>query len=127
MGDDKKPRIPTGPPPELKHNPFAALKGLEGTPRQAPPAEQPAQVAQKKGPPKAVVRMERAGRNGKEVTVIEQLELSSSERERWLKALKSALGCGGSIEDGALVVQGDHRERVAAWLEKQGVRQISVG
>ncbi|MBL8918390.1 MAG: translation initiation factor [Myxococcaceae bacterium] len=121
--------MPTGPPPELKHSPFAALKGVEAAPRQAPTAAQPTPTpAQKKGPPKAVVRMERAGRNGKEVTVIEQLELSSTEREKWLKALKSALGCGGSIEDGGvLIVQGDHRERVAAWLEQRGVRQISVG
>lgn len=129
MSDEKKKRVPTGPAPELTHNPFAALKGLSGAlpaqPAAAPPAPK---AAAKKGPPKAVVRMERAGRNGKEVTVIEQLELSQAEREKWLKALKGALGCGGSIEEGgALVVQGDHRERVAAWLEKQGVRQISVG
>jgi translation initiation factor 1 len=62
------------------------------------------------------------------VTVIEQLDLSSSEREAWLTKLKSALGCGGSIEaDGALVLQGDHRERVAAWLKERGVKRVSVG
>lgn len=128
MSDEKKKRVPTGPAPELKHNPFAALKGLEGALPDKPVLAAAPKAPQKKGPPKAVVRMERAGRNGKEVTVIEQLELSQAERERWLKALKGALGCGGSIEEGgALVVQGDHRERVAAWLEKQGVRQISVG
>jgi len=114
VSDEKKPF----------NNPFGSLQGL----KDALPPGKPPKPKEKKAPPKAVVRMERAGRNGKEVTVIEQLELSPKDREAWLKALKGALGCGGSIEEeGALVVQGDHRERVKAWLEKQGVKQISVG
>ncbi|MDP1915273.1 MAG: translation initiation factor [Myxococcales bacterium] len=117
MGDEKKPF----------HNPFAALQGLKDALPPGPPPKAPKEK-EKKAPPKAVVRMERAGRNGKEVTVIEQLALSPKDRETWLKLLKGALGCGGTIEDeGALVIQGDHRERVAEWLKKQGVKQISVG
>lgn len=127
MGDDKKKTVPTGPAPALSHNPFGALQGLKASLPSGPAPKAPKTV-EKKAPPKAVVRMERAGRNGKEVTVIEQLELSPKEREAWLKALKGSLGCGGAIEDeGALVLQGDHRERVAAWLTKQGVKQVSVG
>jgi translation initiation factor 1 len=107
------------------NNPFAALKGIKDALPEGPP---PKASKEKKAPPKAVVRMERAGRNGKEVTIIEQLALNSQDRDAWLKALKGALGCGGSIEDeGALVVQGDHRERVVEWLKKRGVKQISVG
>lgn len=117
MSDEKKPF----------NNPFGALQGLKQA-LPTGPAPKPAVAREVKAPPKAVVRMERAGRRGKEVTVIEQLALSTKEREAWLKELKGVLGCGGSIEDeGALVVQGDHRERVAAWLEKKGVKQISVG
>jgi translation initiation factor 1 len=116
VSDEKKPF----------HNPFGALAGLkDALPKGEPPKPPPAKV--KKAPPKAVVRMERAGRNGKEVTVIEQLELSPKDKEAWLKQLKSSLGCGGALEEGNLVVQGDHRERVAAWLTKQGVKQVSVG
>jgi len=115
VGDEKKPF----------HNPFAALQALKAA---LPPGPPPKAPKEKKAPPRAVVRMERAGRRGKEVTVIEQLALSPKEREAWLKALKGALGCGGSIEEeGALVIQGDHRERVAEWLKAQGVKQISVG
>jgi translation initiation factor 1 len=44
-----------------------------------------------------------------------------------LKELKQQLGCGGAIEEEALVVQGDHRERVRGWLEKRGVKRVSVG
>jgi len=71
--------------------------------------------------------MERKGRGGKEVTVVEQLGLSAKVLDEWLKALKQSLGCGGAIEDGAMVVQGDHRERVKGWLEKRGVKRVSVG
>ncbi len=127
MSDEKK-RIPTDAAPALSHNPFGALKGLKDALPAGPAPKAGKQAPEKKAPPKAVVRMERAGRNGKEVTVIEQLALSAKERETWLKQLKGALGCGGSIEEeGALVIQGDHRERVAEWLKKQGVKQVSVG
>ncbi|HEU4759723.1 MAG TPA: translation initiation factor [Dehalococcoidia bacterium] len=92
-----------------------------------PAPEPPVPKAEPKGPPRAVVRMERKGRGGKEVTVVEQLELRPAELEAWLKALKQALGCGGAVEEGTLVVQGDHRARVKAWLEGRGVKRVSVG
>ena len=79
-----------------------------------------------KAPARAVVRYERKGRGGKEVTVIEQLALDPKARETWLKALKSALGTGGIVEGSNLVIQGDQRERVKAWLEARGVTKISV-
>lgn len=106
------------------NNPFAALKGKLGELPAGPPA--PAAKAPK-GPARAVVRLERKGRSGKEVTVVEQLELSLVEREHWLKALKGALGCGGVIEDDALVLQGDHRERLPKLLEQRGVRKVISG
>src|SRR5947207_2872598 len=81
--------------------PFAALESIKG----ALPTGPARREAAAKGPAKAVVRMERVGRGGKEVTVIEQLELKVEERETWLKALKAALGCGGSIEGTSLVLQ----------------------
>src|SRR5437879_4460898 len=111
--------------PEQKpfNNPFGALAGLKGS---LPKADEKAAKIPK-GPAKAVVRMERVGRGGKEVTVIEQLDLPVQKREEWLKALKTALGCGGVIEGTALVLQGDQRERVPALLEKRGVRKVVVG
>jgi translation initiation factor 1 len=105
------------------NNPFGALQGLKGS----LPAQPSRPEKEQKGPAKAVVRMERVGRGGKEVTVIEQLELPVSQREEWLKALKNALGCGGTIEGTSLVLQGDQRERVPKLLEKRGVRRVIVG
>jgi translation initiation factor 1 len=109
---------------EKFNNPFAKL----GTLREALPSkpEQPKPPKEVKGPARAVVRLERTGRGGKEVTLVEHLELQKPQREAWLKELKSAMGCGGVLEDEALVLQGDLRERVAKWLEKKGVRKVTV-
>lgn len=112
MSDEKKPF----------HTPFAALGGL----RESLPQGKAPTPKEKKPPARAVVRLERTGRHGKEVTVVEHLELPPAEREAWLKELKSAMGCGGTLEEEALVLQGDLRERVAKWLEKKGVRKVTV-
>ena len=45
----------------------------------------------------------------------------------WLKALKGSLGCGGVVEEEALVLQGDQRERLPALLAARGVRKVTVG
>ncbi|MFT3714085.1 MAG: translation initiation factor [Archangium sp.] len=109
---------------EKFNNPFAKLGALrDGLPNKP---EQPKPAKEVKGPARAVVRLERTGRGGKEVTLVEHLELQKPQREAWLKELKSAMGCGGVLEDEALVLQGDLRERVAKWLEKKGVRKVTV-
>jgi translation initiation factor 1 len=122
MADDRKPF----------HNPFAALAGLPGIPAPAPAAPAAktrgdAPQPDVRGPSRAVVRLERAGRHGKEVTVVEHLDLAAAELDRWLKALKAGLGCGGVIEGTALVLQGDHRERLPKLLIARGVKKVTKG
>jgi translation initiation factor 1 len=70
--------------------------------------------------------MERSGRGGKTVTVVEKLGLPARELERWQAELKRALGTGGALEGSSLVVQGDVRDRVAAWLGARGVGKVTV-
>ena len=114
------------------HNPFGALGAIRDQlpERPAPavptPAPKPAKAAPT-GPARAVVRMERSGRGGKEVTVIEHLGLPPMDREKWVKALKAGLGCGGQVEGDAIVLQGDHRKRLPALLTARGVRKITIG
>jgi translation initiation factor 1 len=109
------------------NNPFAALAGKrDGLPAGPAPAPAPPQT-EKKGPARAVVRMERTGRGGKEVTVVEQLGLPEAELAAWCKALKGALGCGGTVEGDTLVLQGDQRERLEPLLLKRGVRKVTLG
>ena len=74
-----------------------------------------------------MVRYERKGHGGKEVTLIEKLNLSEDELDDWLKLLKNRLGCGGKRVETTLVVQGDQRKRVQAFLAERGVFRISIG
>lgn len=124
-----KTKIPTGDFKPLQHNPFQHLGGTVA-PEVATTAATPASTppAKSKSPPKkAVVRFERKGRGGKEVTVIEQLGLRASELEVWCKALKQSLGCGGVIEGEHIVIQGDQRDRAYTWLSKRGVGKVIRG
>ena len=117
------------------NNPFASLAPLaSGTPESPAAPQKPVASVEPKSPPpgtraipRAVVRMERSGRGGKEVTVVEHLDLSPLEREKWLKQLKAALGCGGVVEGNSLVLQGDHRKRLPAVLTARGVRRVTIG
>lgn len=74
-----------------------------------------------------MVRIERKGRRGKEVTIVEKLALKPTELEGWCRDLKQALGCGGAVEEDAIVLQGDLRDRIAAVLEKKGVAKVTMG
>lgn len=120
--------------PAAARAPFhAALAGLAARIGGLPPAPveptAPPPAAKPSGrppPARAVVRMERAGRGGKTVTVVEKLDLRPPDLQAWLGDLKRALGCGGVIDGGALVLQGDTRERVGAWLERRGVKKVTV-
>ena len=104
-------------------NPFGGLRDKLGDLPEGPKPR----AQEQKGPARAVVHMERKGRGGKEVTVVEQLGLSARELADWLKALKNALGCGGVVEGDALVLQGDQRKRLPAILEARGVRKVISG
>jgi translation initiation factor 1 len=121
-------RIPVDEPTSLAHRPFSGLAGVSA-PAQAPapPPAAPRAEPVKNAPAWAVVRLERKGRGGKEVTVVEKLELRASELERWAKSLKQDLGCGGVVEGRTIVLQGDQRGRAVTWLEARGVRKVTRG
>ena len=119
------------PAPAAPFNtPFAGLADRVAgplAPSPPAPAAPPASAGPGRPPPaRAVVRMERAGRRGKTVTVVEKLGLPPSQLEAWLSDLKRALGCGGALEGDAIVLQGDLRDRAAGRLEARGVRKVTV-
>jgi translation initiation factor 1 len=68
------------------------------------------------------VGRETKGRGGKTVTLVRGLALDEAALEALGKALRSACGAGGSVKNGVVEVQGDHTERVTAWLAAQGHR-----
>ena len=76
-----------------------------------------------------VVRVgrETKGRNGKGVTVVTGLGLDDAALAQLAKQLKTACGSGGTVKDGTVEVQGDHRDRVVAELEKAGWKVKRAG
>jgi translation initiation factor 1 len=123
------------PQEKLTHNPFAALKAgnsaekktLEPAAGLVLPSPGPqsgvtvkAKPAEAK-PKRVVLRMERKGHGGKEMTRIEKLTLTSTLLEVWLKEIKQSLGCGGVIDGEDLLIQGDQRDRLAAFFTKKGI------
>ena len=71
-------------------------------------------------PNDGVVRIfrDRSGRNGKAVTVIRGLPAKDVEERA--AELKRLCGAGGAVKDGAVEIQGDHRERIAERLRSLG-------
>ena len=73
------------------------------------------------------MRLDRKGRGGKSVTVIEGLQLPAGDSERLLKRLKTKFGTGGAVKNSALEIQGDHCDGIMAELGKIGYRPKRVG
>lgn len=71
---------------------------------------------------RAGLRIEKKGRRGKTVTVIDGLTLGEDSLGLLAKQLRKAMGCGSSVEGPSVVLQGDNRERIASWLRSKGVR-----
>ena len=66
-------------------------------------------------------------RRGKTVTVVGGLQHDPATLERLLKQLKQQCGAGGTVKDGELEIQGDHRQRVAEALAALGYKIKHVG
>lgn len=82
-------------------------------------------------PPKGdgIVRVSRQtkGRKGKGVTVITGVPLATDELGALARALKATCGSGGTVKDGVIEIQGDHRDRLVPELEKRGYRVKRAG
>ena len=76
---------------------------------------------------KLIVRRERKGHGGKTVTVVDGLAGSPAALDALARALRKALGCGSWVEDGRVVLQGDRPDAAAAWLTRNGARQVTRG
>ncbi|MBN9122902.1 MAG: stress response translation initiation inhibitor YciH [Planctomycetes bacterium] len=82
-------------------------------------------------PPKKVhtvkLGRETAGRKGKGVTVVWELPLTDDELKELATLLKNRCGTGGTAKDGRIEIQGDHRDKIAAELEKLGYKVKRAG
>jgi translation initiation factor 1 len=68
------------------------------------------------------VALDTKGRRGKTVTVVAGIRHCPQVIEDLAKALKSICGAGGTLEAGDILIQGDHRIRVAGYLEERGFK-----
>ena len=73
------------------------------------------------------VSREKQGRGGKTVTVVRGLAMDAIALTTTGKQLRAACGAGGTAKDGVIEVQGDHVERVMAWLSEAGHRVRRAG
>jgi translation initiation factor 1 len=64
------------------------------------------------------VRIERAGRKGKTVTIVAGLQHNPGTIEEIARMLKQHCGAGGTVKDALIEIQGDNRERVAGKLRE---------
>jgi len=89
--------------------------------------EEKAKTAAGAGDGTVRVRRETAGRGGKTVTTIAGVPGSADALRDLAGELKRACGSGGTVKDGVIEIQGDHRERVLAHLESKGYRVKRAG
>ena len=95
--------------------------------RMCPACRRPvAQCACRKAAPVAagdgIVRVQREtkGRGGKAVTLVRGVPVAAEALAALGKELKAACGSGGTVKDGVVEVQGDHVEKIMAWLQQRG-------
>jgi translation initiation factor 1 len=133
----KPPAIPTSGSPALKHSPFASLGGKEApaaplaSSEASPDAKLPAAEgggAKSRG--RLVLRRETKHRGGKAVVVITGFDAISGFDDRAIadlaKECKQALACGGTVDGGEIVLQGDRAAEVAELLRTKGFRVAGV-
>ena len=87
------------------------------------------QAAPSQGAGDGIVRVQREtkGRGGKAVTVVRGVPGDAAALVQLGQAPKAACGSGGTVKDGTIEVQGDHVEKVMAWLQQKGHKVKRAG
>ena len=109
------------------HTPFAGLN-ISNLPASETPeaAADPKPQLWKLG--RVVLRRETAHRGGRTVIVVHDFasHLPISVIEKIAKQLRAACGCGGTVKDRTIEIQGDQTARVRAVLEAEGFHVAGV-
>jgi translation initiation factor 1 len=84
--------------------------------------QQPLQETLPAAQQKLKVRLETKHRGGKTVTLVEGFVGTEEDLESLGKSLKNYCGTGGSAKDGEVIIQGDQRDKVLQWLQRNGYK-----
>ena len=85
------------------------------------------QAATPRGDGVVRVSRETKGRGGKAVTLVRGVALPADQLAELGKQLRTACGCGGTVKDGVIEVQGDHADRLVALLKVRGHHVTRAG
>ncbi|MBD3317373.1 MAG: translation initiation factor Sui1 [Chitinivibrionales bacterium] len=80
-----------------------------------------------KGDGKVRVGRQTKGRKGKGVTVVTGLPLTEDDLGVLAKELKRKCGSGGTVKDGTIEIQGDHRDFLVEELKERGYAAVRSG
>lgn len=75
----------------------------------------------------AYLHRESGGRGGKVVSVVKNLILTEEDMKSLAKKLKQECGTGGTVKEGMIEIQGEHRQRMAEVLMKLGYKVKIAG
>ena len=82
--------------------------------------EERASVVRSKGDGVVRIQKQTSGRKGAGVSVITGLDLSDEELKKLAAELKKRCGCGGSVKNGMIEIQGEKRDLLKQLLEQKG-------
>ena len=119
--------------PENIPNAFGALDALDNLPAgpasaSATPMKTSTRGQKKTNRGRVDIVRQTAHRGGKGVTVAKNfIGISLTEKQELAKKIQKACGVGGTVKDGVIEIQGEHRDRIVLRLQAAGMTVKRVG
>jgi translation initiation factor 1 len=121
-------KLPTDGGGGLGNNPFSALDGTGLRPGPGQTQKPPKAVPPERNRGRVDITREKGGRGGKTVTVVDGFTgIGLPEKEQLMRKVRAACGCGGTVKEGRIEIQGDQRDTVARILSEAGFRPVFSG